>query len=111
MAIVKLFPVLAGMLSLVCGLYCFFWWDAPDTLTFFQLDISIPCWLFCSTLNPLFALINLAVSLLSVYGGICLFFGRSSKASASLIRATGIILLPVGVLNFFALKKRDVNAR
>jgi len=104
--LVRLFPVLSGLLSIGCGLYCILWWEVPETFTFFQPDISIPCWLYCSTLNPVFVLSNFVISSLSIYAGIFQFFNRYSKKIICLVSITGILLFPVGILNFLSLTQR-----
>jgi hypothetical protein len=98
------FSSIAGIPTVICSIYCLVIW-APmvDEFTWLNPDISLICWTFCSTGKPVLAYIAMAAGILSVLGGITFMRHRAGRY---LLAVTGILLLPIGLLNFLILKRR-----
>jgi len=94
---------IAGVPTIVCSLYCLFVW-APmqDNFSWFNLDISLICWTFCSTGIPALAYVAVMAGLASIVGG-CVV--ERSTVGQYLIIFSGILLLPLGFLNFIVLAR------
>ena len=94
-------PIIAGILNLICGIYCMVWWEPAYPLTFYQPDIGITCWLYCSTMNPFIGTINLLSGIISISGGILLLANRK-KLGSLLSLTSGIAIFPIGILGIIA---------
>jgi len=95
------FPIFSGIIVLICGIYCMTCWEPVYPLTYYQPDIGITCWLYCSTMNHWIGIINLLIAALSVTGGILLIINKTRTGSYLSI-ISGIATLPIGILGIFA---------
>ncbi|OGL41462.1 MAG: hypothetical protein A2043_01465 [Candidatus Schekmanbacteria bacterium GWA2_38_9] len=94
-------PIISGILVLACGIYCMVCWEPVYPLTFYQPDIGITCWLYCSTMNQWIGTINLLAGFLSIIGGI-LLLTRKKKTGSYLSLISGIATFPAGILGIMA---------
>ena len=95
-----LMPLVSGGMVLICLIYCRIWWT-PHPMTLGDPDESIICWMFCSTMNNFWFSLGVLFSLLSITGGVMIRSDfRQGKTLASI---GGILLLPVGFINFIPL--------
>ena len=94
-------PIIAGTLNLICGIYCMVWWESAYPLTFYQPDIGITCWLYCSTMNPWLGAVNLLAGVILILGGSFLLTNRN-KLGAYFSLISGIATFPIGLLGIFA---------
>ncbi len=96
-------PAAAGLPTIVCGMYCLLVW-APrvEEFTWYNLDVSLVCWTFCSTGIPALGYLAVATGMFSILGGLTV---RRYSAGRFILVLTGILLFPIGLLNFLVQKK------
>jgi len=93
-------PLISGGMVLICLVYCRIWWT-PHPMTLGDPDESVICWMFCSTMSNVWFSLGLIFALLSITGGIMM---RSEfRQGKTLALIGGILLLPVGCINFIPL--------
>lgn len=95
-----LLPVISGSMVLACLVYCRIWWT-PHPMTLTDPDESIICWMFCSTMNNAWFSLGLLLALLSITGAVMM--RSESRHAKTLAIVTGILLLPIGLINFIPL--------
>ena len=96
-------PDLTGIPTVVDTLYCLLIW-APqvDEFSWFNLDISLICWTYCSTGHSVLAYLAVAAGSLSVLGGLTY---RRFAVSRYILAVTGLLLLPLGLVNFIVVRR------
>ena len=97
-----LLPAIAGLPTAACALYCLFVWAPAQggQFSWFNLDVSLICWTFCSTGIPALGYAAVAAGLASPIGGLL----ASRTAGRYILLLSGILLLPLGLLNLFVLR-------
>ena len=91
-----LLPLISGGIVLGCLVYCRFWWT-PTSMGLSDPDCSIICWLFCSTMNPLWFNLGILFSSTSLLGGIMMRYNIRRARLMTLIG--GILIFPTGLIN------------
>jgi hypothetical protein len=102
-----LLPLVSGGIVLGCLVYCRFWWT-PVPMGLTDPDTSVICWLFCSTMNPLWFNAGVLFSSASFLGGIMMRYHKQGARLITLIG--GILIIPTGLINlipYFYYKNSD----
>ena len=95
-----LMPLITGAMVLSCLVYCRIWWT-PHPMTLNDPDESILCWMFCSTMKNAWFTLGIICALLSITGAVMM--RSESRHAKKLAIVAGILLLPIGLINFIPL--------
>lgn len=101
-------PIVSGTGVLLCLIYCRIWWT-PRPMALSDPDESIICWMFCSTMNDVLFYMGIIFALLSMAGGVMVRSDLKKGTIISLI--SGVLLVPIGIINFIPVYYSGRNIR